>query len=91
MAAISDFFRDCDIMVDTSDNFDTFLGPLSLSQQKMHLTGTYMCLSVPFCRRICTCGGREEVKEHRSAFPSPAFAPLAQVHRSLTFICGWKA
>ena len=35
MAAISDFFRDRDIMADTSDNFDTFLGQLSFSQQKM--------------------------------------------------------
>ena len=30
MAAISDFFRDCDIMADTSDNFDTFLGPFKM-------------------------------------------------------------
>ena len=29
------FFRYCDIMVDTSDKFDTFLGPLSFLQQKM--------------------------------------------------------
>ena len=43
MAAISDFFRDCDIMVDTSDNFDTFLGPLSFSQQKMHLNCIVYC------------------------------------------------
>ena len=35
MAAISVFFRDCDIMADTSDNFDTFLGPLSFSQRKV--------------------------------------------------------
>ncbi|PIO39306.1 hypothetical protein AB205_0184000, partial [Aquarana catesbeiana] len=33
MAAISDFYRDCDIMADTSDIFDTFLGPLSFIQQ----------------------------------------------------------
>ena len=43
MAAISDFFRDCDIMADTSDNFDTFLGPLSFSQQKMHIKCIVYC------------------------------------------------
>ncbi|PIO37358.1 hypothetical protein AB205_0036530, partial [Aquarana catesbeiana] len=35
MAAISDFYRDCDIMADTSDIFDTFLGPLALIQRSM--------------------------------------------------------
>ena len=43
MAAISDFFRDCDIMADTLDNFDTFLGPLLFSQQKMHLKCIVYC------------------------------------------------
>ena len=28
MAAISDLYQYCDIMADTSDTFDTFLGPL---------------------------------------------------------------
>ena len=35
MVVISDFFHDCDIMVDTSDTFDKFLGPLSFSQRKV--------------------------------------------------------
>ena len=39
MAAISNFFHDCE----TSDNFDTFLGPLSFSQQKMHLKCIVYC------------------------------------------------
>ena len=30
-------------MADTSDNFDTFLGPLSFSQQKMHLKCIVYC------------------------------------------------
>ena len=39
MAAISDFYHDRDIIADTSDTFDTILGPLSFLQQtviKMH-------------------------------------------------------
>ena len=28
MAAISDFYHDCNIMADTSDIYDTILGPL---------------------------------------------------------------
>ena len=43
MAAISNFFRDCDIMADTSHNVDTFLRPLSFSQQKMHLKCIVYC------------------------------------------------
>ena len=43
MAAIRDFFRDCNIMADTSDNFDTFLEPLSFSQQKVLLKCTDYC------------------------------------------------
>ena len=35
MAAISNFFHDCDIMADTSDTSDTFLGPLSFSRRKV--------------------------------------------------------
>ena len=35
MAAIIDFFHDCDIMADTSDSFDTFLGLLSFSQRSV--------------------------------------------------------
>ncbi|PIO31546.1 hypothetical protein AB205_0072630 [Aquarana catesbeiana] len=37
IATISDFYRDCDIMADTSDNFDTFLGPLALIQRSVRL------------------------------------------------------
>ena len=40
MAAISDFFHDCDIMVDTSDTFDTIFGTIvfftAISAIKMH-------------------------------------------------------
>ena len=33
MAAICDFYWDCDIMADTLDTFDTFLGPFTFIQR----------------------------------------------------------
>ena len=59
MVAISDFFYDCDIM-DTSDNFDTFLGPLSFSQQKNALFIVEMTVAV----WEFTTGGAEGVMFH---------------------------
>ena len=36
MAAITDFFHDCAIMADTSDNFDTFLGHCHFHSKKCY-------------------------------------------------------
>ncbi|PIO37981.1 hypothetical protein AB205_0049200 [Aquarana catesbeiana] len=44
MVAISDFYRDCD-MADTSDMFNTFLGPLSFIQQSVLYKFTDSCSS----------------------------------------------
>ncbi|PIO35479.1 hypothetical protein AB205_0029040, partial [Aquarana catesbeiana] len=37
MAEISDFYRDCDIMADTSDTFGTILGPFTFIQRSVRL------------------------------------------------------
>ncbi|PIO36668.1 hypothetical protein AB205_0070230 [Aquarana catesbeiana] len=45
MAVIFDFYRDCDIMVDRSDTFDTILGPLILIQRSELQIATDYCIN----------------------------------------------
>ena len=35
MAAICDYYWDCDVMADTSDTFDTFLAPFTFILQSV--------------------------------------------------------
>ncbi|PIO35525.1 hypothetical protein AB205_0184730 [Aquarana catesbeiana] len=52
MAAICDFYQDCDIMEDTSDNFDTFLGPLALIQRSVrHFSAASGALLTPLAAK----------------------------------------
>ena len=46
MAAICDFYRDCDIVADISETFDTILGLLTFIQRSVLKIATDYCINV---------------------------------------------
>ncbi|PIO12779.1 hypothetical protein AB205_0217020, partial [Aquarana catesbeiana] len=60
MVVLCDFYHDCDIMADTSDNFDTCLGPLALIQRS--IKNALITVKMSLAAKGLTLGGSEGVK-----------------------------